>query len=230
MATTTNALLGTPGAPPKYDLVGPTIDDDVRRLIGRYGAQSVKEAATRLTKAKRGRKALRDWAELMPMIDADARDWLTGTDPFAARSNYAMAKIYADENPGHDHASTMQRIERKLRQKRYGRRWYVFVRAMELSGNGYPYAAHIRALEALSEHDPHPVWPKALNRFRADIADYIAKWGTPPDELSVRQVEEGALRALPTEKGLSGLMGKYLADYSPLGKILAKAVDGETTP
>lgn len=227
MATTINALSGLPGAPPKYDLVGPTVDDDLRRLIGRYGAQTVKEAATRLTKAKRGRKALRDWAELMPMINADARDWLDGSDPFAARSPYVMAKSYADENPGHDHASTMQRIARKLRQKRYGRHWYVFVRAMEISSDAYPYASHLRALAELGKLDTHPVWQSIADRLQGNVADYRAKWGEPADELTVKQIEEGALKAWPSTPGLSGLVAKSFEGYSPLAKILAKAIEGD---
>ena len=76
MASSNIALRSLPGAPPKYDLAGPTIDDDIRRLIGRYGAQTVKEAATRLTKAKRGRKKIPDFAELADVLVEDARaDW-----------------------------------------------------------------------------------------------------------------------------------------------------------
>ena len=227
MAASTLSALG--GGPPKYDLVGPTVDDDFRRLIARYGMAAVKDATARLTKAKRGRKALRDWADLMPWIEDDAKAWLEGRDPFAERSPYAIAKAYADGIGGVYHASIMQRAERKLRQKQYGRSWYVFVRAMEMSLDGYPYAAHICALEALSQHDARPVWQKALARFRADIADYVAKWGAPPDELTVKQIEEGARKPLSSTTTLSGLLGRTLEGYSPSATILAQAIDRDVT-
>ena len=223
-----NAFLS--GAPPKYDLAGPTVEDDVRRLITRYGAAAVKDAAAKLTKAKRGRKALLDWAELISWMDDDARFWLNGGDPFGARSNYAIAKEYADAHPGHDHASTMQRIERKLRKEPYGRRWYVIVRAMIMSENDYPYASHLRALDELSSFDAHPVWNSRADLFRGSVADYRAKWGEPADELTTNQIEEGARKALPSTAGLSGLIAKSLEELSPLGKILAQAVEGDTKP
>ncbi len=223
-------ISGLIGGPPKYDLVGPTVDDDVRRLIARYGAAAVKGATAKLTKAKRGRKALSDWAELIPSVDSDARVWLDGGDPFAARSNYAIAKEFADAHPGHDHASTMQRIERKLRRQPYGRRWYVIVRAMEMSGDGYPYASHLRALDELGRLDTHPVWKSVADRLRGNVADYRAKWGEPADELTTKQIEEGAIKALPSNGGLSGLIAKSLEGLSPLGKILAQAVDGDAAP
>ena len=71
---------GLISAAAKWDLVGPTIDDDIRRLIGRYGGLAVKEATARMTKAKRGAKMLPDWKELKPWIDEDAKAWLEGRD------------------------------------------------------------------------------------------------------------------------------------------------------
>ena len=212
MAASTLSALG--GGPPKYDLVGPTIDDDIRRLIGRYGAQTVKEAATRLTKAKRGRKKIPDLAELADVLVEDARAWLVGRDPFAERTGYAIAKAYADTHPGHDHASTMQRIERKLRHKKHGRRWNVLARAMKLSRDGYPYGSHLRALDELSRFDGHSVWRTIADRLRANVADYSAKWGEPADELTVKQIEEGAREALSSTTTLSGLLGRTLEGYS----------------
>ena len=143
-----NALTGLLANGPKFDLVGPTVDDDIRRIVTRYGAEAVKEAVKRETKAKRGRKPERDWPELREVIEADARDWLAGGDPFSSRSNYSIAKDFADRSPGHSHPATMKRIERKLVKSRV---WMTLVVAKNISREGYPYAEHIRALDALSD-------------------------------------------------------------------------------
>src|SRR3546814_15104128 len=50
-------------AMPKMDLIGPTVDDDTRRAIARYGADAVKVAVKNATKAKRGRKKEPDRSE-----------------------------------------------------------------------------------------------------------------------------------------------------------------------
>ena len=50
-----NALAGLSPDGPKFDLVGPTVDDDIRRIIARYGTEAVKQAVKRVTKPKRGR-------------------------------------------------------------------------------------------------------------------------------------------------------------------------------
>lgn len=217
-----------PGAlAPKFDLVGPSVDDDLRRLIRRYGADQVKEGLKRLTTAKRGRKKLPDWSSLRQEIDVDARAWLDGRDPFKERTAYAIAKAYADANPGHSYPATFDRIKRKLRDKRHGRRWYVFVRAMEMSDDAYPYRAHLRALEELSKCDSQPVWQSMLDRARANIADYTAKWGRPSDETTMKQIDEGARASVPSEAGLSALIAKSLEGTPSLGSILAKAIARE---
>src|SRR3546814_20858378 len=96
------------------DLIGPTVDDDIRRAIARYGADAVKVAVKNATKAKRGRKKEPDWPELREIMEADAREWLAGNDTFTTRSNYSIAKELSERNPGHSIVSTHKRIERKL--------------------------------------------------------------------------------------------------------------------
>src|SRR3546814_4577745 len=51
-------------AMPKMDIIGPTVDDDIRRAIARYGADDVKEAVKNATKAKGGGKKEPAWTEL----------------------------------------------------------------------------------------------------------------------------------------------------------------------
>jgi hypothetical protein len=193
-----NALADFIGAAPKFDLVGPTVDDDIQRAIWRYGAEAVKDAVKRKTKAKRGRKPERDWVGLRDVIEADAKSWLAGNDPFKERSNYSIAKAFADQNRGQSHPATMQRIERKRKKSRI---WMTLAIAEELSHEAHPHSVHIRALEALCE-----VYPKSqviLDRARSDIASYEAKSGAPPSpELSMKEIENFARNAVLTPNAL----------------------------
>lgn len=178
----------------KFDLVGPSVDDDIRRAVLRYGAEAVKAAVKRQTKSKVGRKPEQDWPDLMETIFADAKIWLAGADPFEGRSNYAIAKDFADRKPGQSATSTHQRIERKLKQKPYDRRWRILAFAEYISREGYPHAAHLRALEELAKAGAGAsaeTWSLALEAARATLDDYEQKTGQrPPAELSMKQIEE----------------------------------------
>ncbi len=204
---------------PQMDLVGPTVHDDIRRAIWRYGADAVKEAVKEATKAKRGRKREPDWPELRELIEAEARDWLAGNDPFSARSNYAIAKEFSERNPGHSVVSTHKRIERKLSRGPYDRRWFTLVSAESQSRDSGPYGAHIRALEALSElpENARPdIWRFSLDRARSTIADYESREGNPPPpEMTFKEIEtavqKGGLAALVAKPQPRGLFGSILS-------------------
>lgn len=173
-----------------YDLVGSTVEDDVQRLISRYGAEAVKAAIKSQAKPKMGRKAEKDWPDLRDVLEADARFWLEGGDPFTARTNYSIAKAFADRTPGHSHPGTMKRITRKLHQRRI---WMTLVTAENLSRAAYSHLAHLRALEALIEKDPRPIWEASLADAKACIASYHSKHAQMPrSEMTMREVEEGA--------------------------------------
>lgn len=200
---------------PTMDLVGPTVDDDIRRAIWRYGPQAVKEAVREATKAKRGRKREPDWSELRELIEADARDWLAGKDPFAARSNYAIAKEFSERMPGQSAISTHKRIERKLSHGPHDRRWYTLVSAQDQSRMAGSYHRYLRALDALTklQEPSHPdLWQAVLDRARATIADFQAREGRPPpEEMTYQEIEDtvkslglNALIAKPQNRGLFG--------------------------
>jgi len=223
----------SPFTMPPWDLVGPTVDDDIRRAISRYGAEAVKQAVKEATKARRGRKREPDWPELRDVIHADALEWLVGGDPFAGRSNYAIAKNFAERNPGHSAISTHKRIERKLSRGPYDRRWFTLVTAENLSRDRYPYTVHLRALEALGdlpEGTSPEMWRSSLSRARATIADYEAREGKPPNAASTfTEIEEavrmGSLAALTAPPKHRGLIGQRAPSQTLLGSILSDAVD-----
>ena len=179
---------------PQMDLVGPTVDDDIRRAIQRYGADAVRAAIKNATKAKRGRPLEGDWRELRDVIHADALEWLAGGDPIADRSNYAIANKFAERNPGHSVVSTQKRVLRKLSRKPYDRHWFILITAETLSRDGFPYAAHLRALEALAmlpDSKTAELWQSMLEIARSTVADYEAREGAPPHpSMSFGQIEE----------------------------------------
>ncbi len=213
---------------PHLDLVGPSAGDDIRRAISRYGPEAVKIAVKEATKAKRGRKREPDWPELREIIESDARDWLDGKDPLQERSNYAIAKLFAERNPGHSVVSTHKRIERKLSKRPYGRQWLTLVAAKIASLENYPFAAHIRALEALAslpDAQSRETWGLALAQARATVADYEAREGVPPPSaMSFAQVEDvvrnGGLAAFITPRSSPKLAS------SGLGAILSATIKG----
>lgn len=207
-----NSLSKLLAAPSGSELVGPTLEDDIRRVINRYGAAAVREAVAKLTKPRRGRPKISDMRELQPVMQKDAREWLEGGDPFSTRTNYAIAKEYADSRPGHSAVSTCQRIERKLGKKPFDRRWYMLVTAMEITRAEYPYALHIRALEELAAvENSHPVWRDMLSSALLDIADFGSKLGKPPrNEMTMAEVQSGA-RNSPVASAPSGKVQGHIA-------------------
>jgi hypothetical protein len=220
-----NAL--TAFAIPKMDLVGPTVDDDIRRTIWRYGAEAVKKAVKEATKPKRGRRQEPDWPELLAIFKTDAAEWLAGRDPFALRSNYAIAKEIAERNPGQSAVSTHKRIERKLSAKVGGRHSWVLQIAWRESLNGHPFNAHIRTLEALAvspDKADAQRWQQSRDRALSILADYEAREGnSPPAEMTFRQIEEavrtGGISALTTTPPPRGLFGSRSQGQGLLGSL-----------
>lgn len=186
-----NALAPLAGIGPKVDFVGPTVDDDVRRIIWRYGAAAVQEAVKRQTRPKRGRRKIPDWKELRPFIEEDALLWLQGEDPFALRKDYAIAKVLADAGPVHYHAATMDRIKRKLRGKQ-GRKFFVYFTAMEMSRDQYSFKRHISAIRALKELAGDDSWDLTLTNAIGRVANFEQWNGEADDSLTMAQIEEGA--------------------------------------
>jgi hypothetical protein len=231
---TQNALAVELNNLPQMDLVGPTVNDDIRRAIWRYGAEAVKAAVKEETKAKRGRKREPDWLELRDIIEADAQIWLAGDDPFAARSNYSIAKAFAERKPGQSPISTHQRIERKLGRRPHDRRWFTLVSAHEQSRAAGPYGAHLRALEALSQLPDRwdqEVWPFKLERAHATILDFEAREGhPPPDEMTFEAIEAAVkargLNALISPPRSSGMFGALPFNRGLIVPPASKAGEG----
>lgn len=190
-----------PNAPPKFDIVGPAVDDDVRRLISRYGLTAVREAVKHQTKSKRGVKAKPDWRDLEPLLKQDAASWLEGGNPFKERGNRTIAKEIAAHRPGQSSDATFDRIRKKLIKDR---RYYTLVHAAWMSEDNYPYAAHLEALQALVECGRHTAWKTRLLSAQSALADYSAKYGSPPANLTMREVETAAGKALEAEMTKEG--------------------------
>lgn len=208
---TSNALLQlSQNAQAKFDLVGPTVDDDVRRMISRYGRDAVAGAMKRAIKVKRGRKAEADWPEIDKVLKVDARRLLEGGDPFAERTNYSIAKAYAERHPGHSHAATHRRILKKLADKRV---LFTLINAYMIGEDEYPYAAYLSVLKMLAMEMPDMHWGDKLLRSEGYVNDYTAKHGAPADQLTMKEIEEGA----------RSLLGLLAGGQMPLGALFGLA-------
>ncbi|WP_159043480.1 hypothetical protein [Sphingomonas sp. STIS6.2] len=185
---------------------GRTLDDELRSLVARYGADAVREAAKKATVKKRGRRPEKDWPLLRPWLDQDVEDWLAERDPFAARSNYFIAKEYSAEYPGHNPIATAERIERKLREKR---RWMLFAVAENRTRKGWPLSVNLRACEGMIEEGKPNDWSFMLNHLRGVLARYEERFGKPDASLSLDEMDEALRQPLPALSGgvLGGLFG-----------------------
>ena len=203
---------------PNLDLVGPTVDDDIRRAIARYGAKAVTDAIKRQSKPRRRGPTgvVGDLPELRSVFEADARDWLSGGDPFATRSDYSSAKDFADKNPGQSHPSTMKRITRKLKAKRAT---FTLMTAEAMGKREYPYGAYLRTIEALIEKVDARFYGYVLAFAESQIADYEAKYGQmPAPEMPMRDIEVAIQNAFAQNistdaggfRGLFGLAGAQI--------------------
>jgi hypothetical protein len=195
-----------PGAlAPKFAPVGPTVTDDVRRLISRYGSESVKQAIKQLTKPKRGRKPEKDWLLLAPYLKQDVADWLDGRDPIELRSHYAVANAVAADHPGHNQTATAARVMRKLSAKR---RWMFLASALSDSETASPYNTHLRTLSELSQFDD--VWSRLLDYAERDVERFREIHGEPAAEMTMEEIKRRSQNVLTPFRGpnsLASLLG-----------------------
>jgi len=197
----------------KLDFLASNVDEAIRRAIAQYGAEAVKKAVEQQTKAKRGRPSDPDWLLLRPTFELDAREWLNDVIPQKNRTNYRIAKDFADKEKGHSYPATLRRIQQKLKNKRI--LFYLF-EAVLLSREGYSYKKHLKALEAFAEINPFP--SNELEIAQKVVAGFELRFGKyPADNMSIVEIQRAVLPALdagPTSyfsdppKGLGAL-----ADY-----------------
>lgn len=203
----------------EWAFVGPTVDDDVQRLIWRYGADAVKNSIALKTKAKMGRPPDNDWPLLVEVLQTDAREWLSGGDPCSSRSNYSIARDFAKKHPGHSPSGTHQRIEDKLKKSRFRN---MLLHALVLSRNEYPYAAHLNTLKELNDQYPHKAWLSSLDLANNVLTKYQAKFGNPPSPAMTFTEIEAALLNSPEPLATQPVIGGLAA----LGAFSVKSEEG----
>lgn len=170
------------------------LDEQINLLIACHGALEVRQAATRLTKQKVGRKAEKDGALLAPWYELDAVDWLAGRDPFALRSNYSIARDFTKKYPGHSPTATHKRISRKLSKNR---RLFMLFLVHQKSEADFPAEVHLQATrELLAIKNGHP-WDFMLESALGKIQRYRERFGEPPADMSLAQIEEKNREAKP---------------------------------
>jgi hypothetical protein len=172
---------------PKFDIVGPTVDADMRRLILRYGEEAARQALKTQTARKRGRPHEKDWQFLAPILRVDARNWLEGGDPFSTRSNASIAREIAEKHRGQSLESDLKRITRKLSQSR---RYLTFCEAEIIARKEFPCATYLRVLDALLDTGKHRnLWETEQHNALGAIADFTAKFGKPDPQMSLHDME-----------------------------------------
>ena len=201
-----NALAAFTGVP------GRTLDQQMRALVTRYGSDAVRDSAKRATAKRKGRKPEKDWIGLKPWVELDAEDWLHGRDPMALRSNYSIAKAFAEEHQGHNRYATKQRIERKLSAKR---RWFMLVVAQERSETEFPVDIHIRSLWELIEVDSKLHWQSVLEYALGKVARYRELLGEPAPDKSLATIDDELTKASGT------ILGSWTQPRGLLGAMRA---------
>lgn len=187
-----------------------SLDEELNWLIKQHGSDTVREAAKRLTKKKAGRKQEVDLKHLKEWFDQDADDWLDGLDPFALRSNYAMAKHVSLLAKPHYRASTHRRVMRKLAARRAS---ILMVVAWERAEKYRPHADYFRTCEALIAANPKiqvsVLW--LADNFRGKVERYKERFGEIDPALTVTQIEEAlnSLQQLAPTARLAGLLSSY---------------------
>lgn len=172
-------------------MVGPTVEDDLQRAIARYGVDEVKKALKALTRQRAGRKKITDHEELRPIFERDARIWLEGGNPFAEQSDYAIARDKALLLTGHRRAAAIDRVERKLGAECFGREWFTFVAALQISYSEFSYTHYLESLAALAEIDPDWIWSVRLQDAAQLVTRYEASIGARlPDSHTMKQVDD----------------------------------------
>lgn len=178
--------------PPKLDIVGPTVDDDIRRLIRRYSVGAVQIALKNQSARKTGRPPEKDWLLLQDIIQEDAREWLAGGDPFIKRSNASIARHFTDKHAGQSRESTIVRIKLKLSRSR---RYVTLCEAERLAREAFPYDQYLRVLNALIDTRKHTrLWKEQGFQTLASVAEYTAKFGEPCPDMTITELEAEAAK------------------------------------
>lgn len=188
---------------PNLDISGPSVDDDIRRLIRRYGAENVRESVKRQTAGKRGRIPSGDWSELGDVLREDARRWLDGRAAVAARSNRSIAQEFAGRHREQSEEATYRRIMGKLSKRR---RYYTLVEAVWLSQDQFPHMEHLRAVrELVAIGIRRDLWRDFLRFHEAALADYMTKFSDPPADMTMQELlAEAAKPITPTSHADTG--------------------------
>lgn len=186
------------------------LDGEIEKLVKQHGPDAVREATKRLTKKKAGRKQVVDLNLLRDWFERDGDDLLDGLDPFLLRSNYAMAKFFADQEKPHNRAAAHRRMMRKLALRR---KTIAHIMAWERAEKIRPFGDYFRACDVLEAFDSkwHDIAQWSADNLRSKIERYISRHGEIDPALTIPQIDEALARPDPPAlgRGLAGLLGAY---------------------
>jgi hypothetical protein len=181
-------------APP--DNGGDPLEYALMELASRHGSEAVRDAARRLYARRSGRPPDPDLEKLGDVFREDARDILEGR---TSRSNYAVAKAFANARPGHSREATQKRIERKLRKNR---RWVALLMAANASAAARPYTVYLdvlRQLVALGGDKDGATAQALIADAELTLATYRSRIGEPPPHASMSQLANALRGSCPDQ-------------------------------
>ena len=181
------------------------VDHDLLKVIQTHGLAAVREAIPRVTSGRSGPKNIDDWSVLRPILQKDVEDWINGIDPFQERSDYLIAKRFAEENPGHSEESTRKRIVRKLKRKD-SRRFFILTAALVNVRDGHPHELYLKALNELEKFQPNGLWSSFETAYYGCCLAYERKHGAPLKKMSIVEIETRVLKDAPQSLYPQGLL------------------------
>lgn len=172
----------------------------LRKLVAEYGADETVKELNAITGRSRGNPKIRDWDNLVEVLDADALDILEGRDPRVRESDVSISKRLARANPRHHEESSEKRIRKKLKESRLAN---AEVFAAFMSNNAASYHRHIAIVGKLAEgNKAAEFWKGRLAKSQKLIAEYVGAFGDPPESMTM--VEITAKVTVPKKPTVSG--------------------------
>lgn len=172
------------------------LTQELERLGSRFGPAVVREEAKRLAKGKRGNKPKSDLVRLLATFEADALDVLEGRDPTQIRTNYSIAREFADQFPDQsvESESIVKRIERKLRKDRLK---FAGRGAFWIAERRYPFPFCIEIYENYKKYGS--ISEEYMKFLDDDLNRYRNFFGEPPKEMTFGEIRAILSKSVPKQ-------------------------------
>jgi len=167
----------------------PSLDAEIKRLIGLHGKEAFQDAAARVAKTRvRDKQLNADFRALRPYIEEEARLFLDGNTRTA---HPKIAASVADGNPGHSREADIRRILRRLASPEW--KFRVMLMAYHLGETEYSIAAFIKVCRAAQNVPEMAKLAKlSLENMRSDANRLSHRIGEIPLTMTRTQLADEA--------------------------------------